>query len=330
VRRHRRQRPLDLPPKRRLRDGLTFWQDVVAKSPGLAIPYINLGIIHKDRDEIDRAMACYTLAWQYSRPGQETAVIALSNSGELLLRQNRFQEAADCFQRAVDAYPEFTNAHVNLGIAMMRMGRIDDAIKINLRALEIDPYLDKAFNNLGYAWFLKGDVAQALNAVNPYHPEATVNINAIEQVISQYGGVIDQLKAAAQQQPENAQLAYETGQISQTAGMTDQAVYWYEKAVALEPGRALYLNALGNAYADAGRIADAAGIFEKLAGQMSNRATVFYNLACLYARLNEKEKAVEKLRAAVENGYNNWDHLKTDKDLENISDTAYYQNLLQR
>jgi tetratricopeptide (TPR) repeat protein len=317
-------------------DNLAFWRDAAAKSPGLAIPYINIGIIHKDAGEIDRAMECYTRAWQQSKPWQDTSVIALSDIGELLLMRNRFQEAADCFQQAIAAAPEFKNAHINLGIAMMRMGRTDDAIKSNLRALEIDPYLDKAFNNLGYAWFKKGDAARALHflkqtlAVNPHHPEALDNIAIIEKMVGKYGSIIDQLKAAAQQEPENTQLSYETGQISQTAGMTDQAIYWYEKALALEPERALYLNALGNAYADAGRIADAAGIFEKLAGLMSNKATVLYNLACLYARLNEKEKSVEKLREAVENGYNNWGHLKTDKDLENISDTAYYQSLLNR
>ncbi|MEW6078985.1 MAG: tetratricopeptide repeat protein [Thermodesulfobacteriota bacterium] len=317
-------------------DDLSFWQDAVAKSPGLAIPYVNLGIIYKDKGEIDQAMDCYTRAWQHSKPQQETAVIALSNSCELLLLQNRYKEAADCSQQAIAAYPEFVNAHLNLGIAMMRLGRTDEAIKSNLRALEIHPYLDKAFNNLGNAWFIKGDTELALAyfnktlAVNPYHQGAIANIKTIERVVSKYGREIDRLKTAAQAQPENSQLAYETGQISQAAGMTDQAVFWYENALTLEPDRALYLNALGNAYADAGRIGDAAEIFEKLATQISNKATVFYNLACLYARLNEKEKALEKLQEAVENGYNNWNHLEADKDLENISDTTYYQTLLKR
>ena len=57
---------------------------------------------------------------------------------------------------------------------------------------------------------------------------------------------------------------------------------------------------------------------------------IYYNIACLFAIQNDQEQAVEWLRRAVEEkGYDGWDKIKTDPDLENIRDSAYYRNVIK-
>jgi tetratricopeptide (TPR) repeat protein len=56
---------------------------------------------------------------------------------------------------------------------------------------------------------------------------------------------------------------------------------------------------------------------------------IYYNIACLFAVQNDQDKAIEWLRKAVEKGYDKWEQIKTDSDLENIRDSKYYQEIIK-
>jgi hypothetical protein len=56
---------------------------------------------------------------------------------------------------------------------------------------------------------------------------------------------------------------------------------------------------------------------------------MMYYGACLYSRLEEKERAIELLRNAVDNGYENFDWIKRDPDFENIRQEPRYQELMR-
>ncbi len=316
------------------RTDLGLWRDNVAKSPNEPRSYVNLGRAYKERDLADKAMDNYQRARQLSNPNDQVYVIALNNIGELLLMQNRLQEAAAVFETAVNAYPGYADAHINLGVALMRLGQADEAIDVYNRILAINPDLEKAYNNLGNAWFSKGDVSRAVHAfeqaleVNPRYPEARQNLNKLNRIINKYGRLIDQMETIARQRPDDPDAAYQSGQINLAAGMNERAVFWFKRAMSLDPDRALYLNALGNAAAAAGRLVDAAETFERLARQLPENPTVFYNLACLYARQNDTDRAVANLKKAIERGYARWGHLKTDPDIENIRETDYFKSLV--
>lgn len=53
-----------------------------------------------------------------------------------------------------------------------------------------------------------------------------------------------------------------------------------------------------------------------------------YNLACIFARVNRKEDAVNTLKMAVQNGYNELGHIKTDYDLDAIRDLPEFISLV--
>ena len=55
-----------------------------------------------------------------------------------------------------------------------------------------------------------------------------------------------------------------------------------------------------------------------------------YYLAGIFARQNHVVQSVEWLKKAVAKGFDNWDLLKGDKNLENIRASAYYQELISR
>lgn len=55
----------------------------------------------------------------------------------------------------------------------------------------------------------------------------------------------------------------------------------------------------------------------------------FYDAACLYSIMDEKEKSISYLRKALELGYRRFAHIKRDRDLNNIRNEETYKTLIE-
>jgi len=60
-----------------------------------------------------------------------------------------------------------------------------------------------------------------------------------------------------------------------------------------------------------------------------DNAGIYYNIACVFALQNDQDKAIEWLGRALEKGYDGWDKIKTNPDLENIRNSSYYQKIIK-
>jgi tetratricopeptide (TPR) repeat protein len=56
---------------------------------------------------------------------------------------------------------------------------------------------------------------------------------------------------------------------------------------------------------------------------------VYYNLACIYSRQNRLKESRYFLDKAIKKGFNDWDQLRKDHDLDNLRNTTYFDNLLK-
>ena len=54
-----------------------------------------------------------------------------------------------------------------------------------------------------------------------------------------------------------------------------------------------------------------------------------YDAACLYSVMGEKERALSYLRESLENGFRRFAHIKRDRDLDNIRNTAEFKALIK-
>ena len=59
------------------------------------------------------------------------------------------------------------------------------------------------------------------------------------------------------------------------------------------------------------------------------KASVYYNLACTYSLLNQKNQAVDYFEKSVEFGYNNYYHCLQDTDLDNIREEKRFVSLMK-
>jgi len=127
-----------------------------------------------------------------------------------------------------------------------------------------------------------------------------------------------------------------------------EAAFYYKRALAAAPENPVCLNRLVIVLAKNGKIEEAItilnqlaivlaknekieeaiAILEKLEKLLPDAPTVSYNLACLNARRNQPDQAIEHLEKALAKDYTDWETLQTDTDLEAIRNTPYYKKLI--
>lgn len=78
-----------------------------------------------------------------------------------------------------------------------------------------------------------------------------------------------------------------------------------------------------------GRMQDGLAVDEKLVTVRPTDPTAHYNLACRYALLKQRDKAIFALRKAVELGYRDFDFIKEDHDLDSIRKDPRFRKLMK-
>ncbi|TGL88791.1 hypothetical protein EHQ68_09145 [Leptospira congkakensis] len=97
-----------------------------------------------------------------------------------------------------------------------------------------------------------------------------------------------------------------------------KAIEEYIKAILIYPTSTTYYH-YANSLTNTHRIPDAINAYKiALKFDDSNKALVYYNLACAYSRLNQLEESKANLHLAIENGYSAIQQIKKDPDLENL------------
>lgn len=89
---------------------------------------------------------------------------SLNEQGLRLAKADQFEQAAECFSRAIALAPEYTTAHLNLGMSLKNMGLLDEAVAAYQRCIALNPNDPAAYSNLGSAFQEMGRFDEALDA----------------------------------------------------------------------------------------------------------------------------------------------------------------------
>lgn len=210
-----------------------------------------------------------------------------------------------------------------------------------------------------------GDFEKAVDYCNQAISLDTTNVRYVyskANFLNDAGHSQEAIKTMSQyiaKDPENAWGYYRRGWFKDNAGDIDGAIEDYTMAITLGPDAYYYMsrgklyqmkNEQDKAKADLLKAVELDSIPEKAdcahyayyylgnktrAIEILNKVLTAnpnennYDAACLYSIMNEKEKAVSYLRKALENGYCKFAHIKCDRDLDNIRNTAEFKALLK-
>ena len=110
----------------------------------------------------------------------------------------------------------------------------------------------------------------------------------------------------------------------------DFEIEFYEGVLEGDPDNVDILLLLGNLYTQAGQHEKGLDIDRKLVKLRPADPVVHYNLACSYSLLKHTPEALEELERAMELGYDDYVHLRSDKDLDNIRGEPRFKTLVKR
>jgi len=89
------------------------------------------------------------------------------------------------------------------------------------------------------------------------------------------------------------------------------------------------MRALGDLYTRTGAYADGLRVDERLSRLCAEDPVVWYNLACSLALSDRPDDAFEALSRAVELGYNDYEGMKKDPDLDSLHGDARFESILE-
>jgi superkiller protein 3 len=136
---------------------------------------------------------------------------------------------------AIRLQPDFTKAHLMLGVAFFRKGLLDEAILQYQKAIELQPDFTFAYFHLGDAFLKKG---------------------LLDEAILQY-------QKAIELQPNFTQAHINLGHTFLQKGQPDEAIIQYQKAIEIQPAAAVAYNGLGDAFRAQGKATEAIASYRK-------------------------------------------------------------------
>jgi len=110
----------------------------------------------------------------------------------------------------------------------------------------------------------------------------------------------------------------------------DFEISFYENILKDTPNFIEALSAIGDLYTKAGLWQKGLDVDIKLSHLRPEDAIVFYNLACSYALLNQTRAALGSLTKAIDYGYDDFEHLKGDSDLDNLFKDEHFQQYIKQ
>ncbi|PQP35664.1 hypothetical protein C6A37_01495 [Desulfobacteraceae bacterium SEEP-SAG9] len=346
-------------------DRVTLWKDCVQKSPNKARPHYNLGNALVAQNRLSEAIGHYFMAARInpddpdtqnnignvlSKQGKENEAIpyfyealqidpnhsrAYYNLGSALAEQGKTDEAKKYLSEALRIDPDYGQAHNNLGGVLAAEGKIDQAISHFSRAVELEPDNEEAYSNLGNALFSQGKVKEATRhysealRINPNNAQTHCRMGTALADQGELAGAIRHYSEALGINPDYTEAHYNLGMALERTGQIAEAVAQYQKALSIQPDSLQALNRLAVIYATRKEYERALSFYEQMIAFEPENAATAYNIACMNARGNQVEESIKWLRQAVNSGYNNWDLIRTDQDLENIRGSKYYKDLMR-
>jgi tetratricopeptide (TPR) repeat protein len=137
------------------------------------------------------------------------------------------------------------------------------------------------------------------------------------------------LQEKLRQDPDNPELNSLLADVYQKREDYDSAARYYKKVAGYNPKLIPALQNMAVLSARKGNDRAALDILKEIIAIDPDRADTYYNVACIYAKQKKIDDSLLWLRKAVEKGFHDVNLLQTDRDLDNIRNTASYREILK-
>jgi serine/threonine protein kinase/tetratricopeptide (TPR) repeat protein len=262
-----------------IRKGIEYFRKAIAVDPNYALAHTGVALAYAELAAgAAGGLLRPDLAFQEA---MEAVTKALALDGELgeahsVLALLKFTHdfdwagAEEEFKLALQLNPGAADIYDHYGWLCSALERWDEALSLVKRAQELDPLVHRV------------DVATTLLRAERYQEALEAALRCVEF------------------EAEYARGRSTLGWAYLKSGMPDQGLAELERAVALAPENTLYLAQLGQAYAMAGKTANAREVLRQLEQLSQERYVSPYHMAYVYTGLGEADRAMDFLERAYE------------------------------
>ncbi len=264
--------------------------------------------------------------------------------------RNNIDFAVILFQKAVELDSRFAAAYAGLGEAYAIIYRdfdrkdiwLDKALDASLKALMYDSTLSDAYASLGLSYFGKNALDDALTSskkaieLDPNNFNAYWILSRIYHTTDRDIEALECLNKVISINPnfftayDDLEMYYERTNDEENYKNTLQTVVQIvSKYLAQHPEDTYRRMAYAVTLAKLNKLEEAKSEGEKALELSPNDAIMMYYGACLYARLGDKQRAVELITDSVNNGYENFEWIKRDPDFNSIRNEPGYKKLIE-
>jgi tetratricopeptide (TPR) repeat protein len=129
--------------------------------------------------------------------------------------------------------------------------------------------------------------------------------------------------------PREAEDRYREALAAQRRGDHRQAEFLYQQVLMLDPSHVRAVNNLGVLYMDQKKKREAIALFNRAIGLKKDYVDPYYNLACVYARVDEIEESLKylKMAMAINKDVKNW--AERDADMKAVVTSDEFKKILE-
>ncbi|KAH1061241.1 hypothetical protein GLYMA_02G201300v4 [Glycine max] len=223
---------------------LTFYEKAASERPMYAEAYCNMGVIYKNRGDLEAAITCYERCLAVS-PNFEIAknnmAIALTDLGTKVKLEGDIDHGVAFYKKALYYNWHYADAMYNLGVAYGEMLKFDMAIVFYELAFHFNPHCAEACNNLGVIYKDRDNLDKAVECyqlalgIKPNFSQSLNNLGVVYTVQGKMDAAASMIEKAIIANPTYAEAYNNLGVLYRDAGDIALAINAYEQCLKIDP-----------------------------------------------------------------------------------------------
>ena len=224
---------LDAQKKGKLYEAEQFYNHILKVHPNHPEANHNLGFIKINNNDLGAAYILFKKAIK-ANPKIEQFWVSYSN---LLIKQKKFEEAANNYKVAMTTIPNSPVIHNNLGGILYTLRRMEESVKNYKKAIEFKPDYAETYNNLGNVLNQLERLEEAELSyrkaieLNPENVEAHKNLGITLQKLDRLDEAEFSLRKTLELKPDHAEAHYNLAITLQKLNKLEEAEKSFRKSI---------------------------------------------------------------------------------------------------
>ena len=214
-------------------------------------------------------------------------------------------ESIRYIMRAIEIYPDYTDAHTEAGTAYLHALNYDSASYHFLRAIALSPYSSIAANNLGTVYMRQGKLPEAVKYYNLAikikgdFTQSFYNLGCCYMGEKKYDSALAYLNHTLELDPNFPDVHQQIGLVYYFSNQFDKAEPEFKKTLAINPNDINAMNNLGATYIYLKRFPEALAVLNKLVSLSPGFVNGYSNMGHCYFQMKQYQSAIDVINKAL-------------------------------